>query len=237
MLNPLSLREKVALTGLLIGCLGVGLVYFILTPQIKAYVRIRTDLAETRSKLSGAQAVAASLKSESEGLNKAKETFLVKGKPFSNIMRDGSEVLFLGLTSASENVEILSVEPAEIRENAHSFELPLKIVAQGDHVEMISFYRDIDQQLKKPANLAEIRSLKIESANRQPSGPGAVAADGGAAPGAVKATMGLVIFSSKNPEGQLYLEEISGWLTGRGNIFRPALAAPPSAEPTAYLNR
>jgi type IV pilus assembly protein PilO len=220
---------------LLVGGLGFCLVYFVLTPQIKAYAQIKTDLTDTRSKLSRAQATAASLKSESERLTKAKETFLVKGKPFSNIMRDGSDVLFLGLTSAYENVEILSLEPGEIKENSHSFELPLKIVAQGDHLKLVSFYKDIDKQLKKPTNLAEIRSLKIESST-QASGSGAMVSDAGAAPGTVKATMGIVMFSAKNPEGKLYLEEVSRWLMGRGNIFRPALALAPYPELSGYVN-
>ncbi|NLI11356.1 type 4a pilus biogenesis protein PilO [Pelotomaculum propionicicum] len=249
MWNRLSTREKVLLTVLFGGGLIFCVVYFVLTPQYKAYAQVKNELMDNRAKLARAQATAASLKSENDRLNKVKEDYAARGKPFTSSMRDGSDVIFLGLISASEKVQITEIEPGEIIEKTHSLELPLKIGVQGNYLSLIEFCKDIDKQVKKSTNLAEIRSLNITSglsspSSKQSSGaktstttPAATATvTVAAAPGTVKATIYIVMFSAKNPEGKLYLEEVSRWLMGRGNVFRPTYSLAPYAELSSYVN-
>jgi len=242
MWNRLSTREKVLLAVL---C-GAGIifcaVYFVLTPQFKAYAQVKDELTVNRAQLSKAQATAASLKSENDRLIKIKEDYVVRGKPFVSSMRDGSDIIFLGLISASERVDITEIEPGDIIEKTHSLELPLKIGVQGNYLGLIEFCKDIDKQVKESTNLAEIRSLNISSelsgsqSSNQSAGAKNTVVNVGATPGTVKATIGIVMFSAKNPEGKLYLEEVSRWLMGRGNVFRPTVSVAPYAELSGYLS-
>jgi type IV pilus assembly protein PilO len=243
MWNRLSTREKVLLAVLFGGGIVFCAVYFILVPQFKAYAQVKNELTENRANLSRAQATAASLKTENDRFNKVKEDYAVKGKPFTSSMRDGSDVIFLGLISASERVDITEIEPGDIIEKTHSLELPLKIGVQGNYLGLIEFCKDIDKQMKKSTNLAEIRSLNISSglsstsqSSNQSTGAKNTAVNVGAAPGTVKATIGIVMFSAKNPEGKLYLEEVSRWLLGRGNVFRPTFSIAPYAELSGTLS-
>lgn len=242
MWNKLSTREKVLLTVLFGGGIIFCTVYFILTPQFKAYAQVKNELTENRAKLSRAQATAASLKIENDRLIKVKEDYAVKGKPFASRMRDGSDVIFLGLVSASERVDISEIEPGDIIEKTHSLELPLKVGVQGNYLDLLEFCKDIENQMKKSTNLAEIRSLKISSSQsgsqslNQPAASKEPAFNLGAPPGTVKATIGVVMFSAKDPEGKLYLEEVSKWLIGRGNVFRPAFSVAPYSDLPGYLN-
>ncbi len=245
MWNRLSTREKALMIVLFGGGIVFCTIYFILVPQFKAYAQVKNELTENRANLSRAQATAASLKTENDRFNKVKEEYAVKGKPFTSSMRDGSDVIFLGLISASERVDITEIEPGDIIEKTHSLELPLKIGVQGNYLGLIEFCKDIDKQMKKSTNLAEIRSLNISSglsstsqSSKQSTGAKntAVAVNVGAAPGTVKATIGIVMFSAKNPEGKLYLEEVSRWLLGRGNVFRPTFSIAPYAELSGTLS-
>lgn len=241
MWNRLSTREKVLLAVLCGGGIIFCTVYFILVPQFKAYTQVKGELTENRAKLFMAQATAASLKSENDRLIKVKEDYAVKGKPFISSMRDGSDVIFLGLISASERVDITEIEPGDIIEKTHSLELPLKIGVQGNYLVLLEFCKDIDQQMKKSTNLAEIRSLNISSSlsgsqtSKQSSGSKNTAVNLGATPGTVKATIGIVMFSAKNPVGKLYLEEVSRWLMGRGNVFSRTFSVAPYSELSGYL--
>ncbi len=242
MWNRLSTREKVLLAVLCGGGIIFCAVYFILVPQFKAYTQVENELTENRAKLFMAQATAASLKSENDRLIKVKEDYAVKSKPFISSMRDGSDVIFLGLVSASEMVDITAIEPGDIIEKTHSLELPLIVVVQGNYLDLLEFFNDIENQIKKSTNLAEIRSLKISSnqsgnqSSNQPSVSKEPALNLGATPGTVKATIGIVMFSTKDPEGKLYLEEVSKWLIGRGNVFRPAFSVAPYSELSGNLN-
>lgn len=245
MWNRLSTREKVLLAVLCGGGIIFCAVYFVLIPQFKAYAQVKDELTVNRAQLSKAQATAASLKSENDRLIKIKEDYVVRGKPFVSSMRDGSDVIFLGLISASERVDITEIEPGDIIEKTHSLELPLKIGVQGNYLGLIEFCKDIDKQVKKTTNLAEIRSLNISSelSGSQSSNPSNQSAGAkntvvkvGATPGTVKATIGIVMFSAKDPEGKLYLEEVSRWLMGRGNVFSPTVPVAPYAELSGYLS-
>lgn len=244
MWNRLSKREKVLLIGLFGGGIIFCLVYFILNPQFKAYAQVKNELNENKEKLSKAQATVASLKNENDKLIKVREDFAVKDKPFASRMRDGSDIIFLGLVSATENIEITDIEPGDIIEKPHSLELPLKIGVQGDYLGLIEFCKDIDKQMKESTNLTEIRSLKIQSSSQsssqssnQSSSSKEPAFNLGASPGTVKATIGIVMFSSKNPEGRLYLEEVSRWLIGRSNVFRSSSAVAPYPELSGSLRK
>jgi hypothetical protein len=100
-------------------------------------------------------------------------------------------------------------------------ELPVKVVLQGDYRSFVDYCSGLESN--GPASFLEIRSLEIETINQ-----GVKSAGSASNTGTVKATLGIVMFSVKNPEGKLYLEELSEWLTGRGDVFRPAASATPA---------
>lgn len=228
MWKRLSNREKIILIGFLAGAVALPFIYFIFTPQIKAYAQVKNEVAEHRTELSQAQAAVVSLKDENARLDKVKEEIKQNGRPFASKMNDGSDIIALGLKSVFNSVEIISIEPEEVKENQHSLELPLKIVIQADYRNVQVFCRNIDKDMEFLSNLAEIRTLKIESINTASSrdaGKGTVLL-----PGTVKATFGLVLFSAKNPEERAHLDEIARWLTGRYNIFRSSAAIAPIPE-------
>lgn len=224
----LGRREKIMLTGLLSAALVFCFSYFLLIPQTKAYSKVKSELIDSRSKLAQSQKTVASLKQESELLEKTKEKVEEKGRVFNTEMRGGYNVILLGMKQAAEDIEITGVEPGKIKENPHSLEIPIKIEVQGDFRNLLTFFTDLDKLVGKAndLNLSEMRTLKIESLNSSSDSSSLKNSGGASGPGyssgMVKATMGITIFSAKNPEGRVYLEEISRWLTGRYNIFRTA---------------
>ncbi|MBP7331394.1 MAG: hypothetical protein KBA08_03680 [Firmicutes bacterium] len=223
-------RHYQLLSGLIIGALLCCFMYFILAPQIKSYARVRIELAAESDKLLKARAAAAAFNLESDRLKQAREDYEAKSGPFKQVTRDGSDIIFLGLTAASSNIAAAEIIPGDIIEKEHTFELPVKVVLQGDYRSLINFYKDIENN--NSANLLEIRSLQIETINQISGAKGQAVA---VKPGTVKAGAGIVIFSAKDPAGKLYLEEMSKWLTGRGDVFKPAAAVTPAPELDGYL--
>lgn len=215
-------RHKLLLTGLAAGIAIGCLVYFILVPQVRAYNQVKNELAAESDALSQAQATAASINSESDRLNKARETYEVKSQPFKTAAGDGSDLIFLGMAAASGSIAAAEIVPGDIIEKEHTLELPLKVVMEGDYRSLVEFFSEIESS--SSVNILEIRSLKFETITQK---PGAKGANTSAATGKVKATAGIVMYSVKDPEGKLYLEDMSKWLTGRGDVFRPATAAAP----------
>ena len=179
---------------------------------------MKEELNNERTKLLQAQTTANSLKAETDKLALVKEQITETGSRFAIKTNDGSDVIFLGIRSASQNVFIKLIEPGDIKENPHSLELPLKIEVEGNFRNLMIFCRDLDQHMEHLFNLSEIRNIKIETA------------DSDFTPGGVKAVISMVIYSAKNPDEKLNLEQISRWLTGRYNVFRPAVFAAPIPE-------
>ncbi len=198
-------------------------------PQLKAYSQVKTELDEQRTKLSQAQNTAASLTKEAAQLEKVKAEYAEKGKLFTTEMRDGSDIILLGLKSLSGNIIISEIVPAAVKENAHSLELPLNLVAEGDYLNTLAFCNELEKILKgiSDLNLAEIRSMKIEK--KESEGQAVTT-------GLVKASVEFVIYSSKEPQARLQLDSINRWLTGRYNIFREAALIAPVRELEKYLH-
>jgi type IV pilus assembly protein PilO len=209
-------RHKLLLTGLTAVTALCCFAYFILVPQVKAYNQTKNELAADNDALSKAQTAAASINSESDRLNKVWETYEAKSGPFKTAAGDGSDIVFLGLAAASGGIAAAEIVPGDIIENNHTLELPLKVVMEGDYRSLVDFFSEIESS--SSVNILEIRSLKFETITQK---PGAKGADAVAKPGTVKATAGIVMYSVKDPEGKLHLEEMSKWLTGRGDVFRP----------------
>ena len=218
MLSRISSRDKIILVSFLTVLMVAGFGYFILNPQLKAHAQVKEELNNERTKLLQARTTASSLKAETDKLALVKEDIAETGGRFAIKLDDGSDVIFLGIRSASQNVFIKLIEPGDIKENPHSLELPLKIEAEGSFRDLMIFCRDLDQHMEHLINLSEIRNIKIESA------------DSDFTPGGVKAVISMVIYSAKNPDEKLNLEQISRWLNGRYNVFRPAVFAAPIPE-------
>ena len=154
-----------------------------------------------------------SLQSENKKLEKTRKEFNKVNKLFTTDMRNGIDVILLGLKSASKNVEITGLEPEKIKETKYTLEIPLKTTVEGNYRDMLVFIKDMENECLN--NLAITRSLKIEATSE---------------PGIIKTTMDVIIYSAKTPQGRLSLEELARWLTGRYNIFRPASGIAPLPE-------
>ncbi len=216
MLDRLSGRDKILLLIVLIALVGYCFYHFILTKQLEAYSQVKSELAESQAKLSQALAQSASLPIESSKLDKAKKDIKETGKHFETEMRDGSSVIILGLNAIFEGVDITSLEPGEIKEDPILLEMPVKLTAQGNYRETLLLCEDIENM----TNLTEVQGSKIEAVSGTND---------------VKMTVEMTIFSSKTPQGRLSLEDISRWLTGRYNIFRPATMIAPIPELTGKI--
>jgi Tfp pilus assembly protein PilO len=229
MWNRLSKREKFLLFGLLGTAVFFCFYYYIFNPQLKAYNQVKTELDEQRTKLFRAQNTAASLTTETAQLEKVKAEYAEKGKLFATEMRDGSDIILLGLKSLSDKVVIIEIVPAAVKENAYSLELPLNLVAEGDYLNILAFCNELEKILKgiSDLNLAEIRSMRIEKINPE---------NQAVASGMVKASVEFVIYSSKEPQARLQLDSINRWLTGRYNIFREAGPFAPVQELEKHLH-
>jgi Tfp pilus assembly protein PilO len=208
-------------------CLGTGvfvsiLVCFILAPQFRSYAQVKEELAGARASLSTAQASAAAMAKERDRLSRVKEEYFLKRGPFDQSLRDGSEVILLGNAAAGGGIAALEIIPGDIIEKPHSLEYPTKIAVQGDYGSVAKFCRKIDMESK--ANLSEIRSLNIETKSQFTGVKSAVPQPN---PGAVKATLWIVMYSLKDPAGNSSPDEFPKALTGRSNVFRPAAAATP----------
>jgi Tfp pilus assembly protein PilO len=228
MWNRLSKREKVLLAGLLGAAVIFCFYYFIFNPQVRAYAQVKTELTEELIKLSRARDTAASLTRETALLEKVKDEYEEKGKLFTTEMRDGSDIILLGLKTLAGSVVITEIVPAAVKENSHSLELPLDLIVEGDYPKILDFCTDLEKLLKglSDLNLAEIRSLRIEKIDPENQ----------AVPsGLVKANTEFVIYSSRDPQARLQLESINRWLTGRYNIFREAAAIAPVQELEKHL--
>ncbi|MDR9786157.1 MAG: type II secretion system protein GspM [Peptococcaceae bacterium MAG4] len=228
MWSRLSKRERFLLLVLLGTAVLFCFFYFIFNPQLNAYSQVKTDLEEQRAKLAQAQNTAASLTTETARLEKVRAEYAEKGRLFNTEMRDGSDIILLGLKSLSGKIVITEIVPAAVKENAHTLELPLNLVAEGDYLNILAFRNDLEKLLKgiSDLNLAEIRSMKIE---KQESGGQAVDS------GLVRASVEFVIYSSKEPQARLQLDAINRWLTGRYNMFREAGPFAPVRELEHHL--
>ena len=232
-MERLGPKGKVVVAVVLVVAAGFCFYRFLLAPQLGAYAATKKELAELRVELARAQATAASLGSEAAKLEKTKAAMSEVKKFFDTEVRYGAGVVLLGLKAAANNVDITSIEPGSIYEAAYSLQLPLKITVEGDYRRMVAFCNDVESL----TSLAELRSLKFEAAGSASasSSSGAGAAAPAVAPGRVKASLAVVLYSSKTPEGALQLEETAKWLMGPYNSFPPAGSAWPIPELAGHV--
>ncbi|NQS76735.1 MAG: hypothetical protein HQP61_09920 [Peptococcaceae bacterium] len=215
--------------GLLIGAALGCLVYFVLVPQVKLYLQSKNELLAECDHLGQMQAAAAAFDQETDRLNRAREEYALHSHLFQQVTRDGADLIFLGLTAAASKVAAGEIIPGDIIEKKYTLELPVQVVFQGDYCSLINFFQQLENN--NDGNLLEIRSLNIETTKPK---PGAETNEGTAQPGTVKAAAGLVIFSLKDPAGKLYREEMSGWLTGRADVFLPTATVTPAPVVAGY---
>lgn len=236
MWERLTPRDKFLLVALLVGAWIYWVYYFALSPQIRAYAQIKSELVTEKAKLARAKATAAALRAEKARYRAAQQEVARVGEPFATEMRDGAAVLLLGLRSAAGNVDVTDIEPGDIVTNKHSLEIPLKVMVQGNYLDLLAFIDGLENQALR--NLSEVRSLKIVALGPASTlaGTSQLSSEAGyATAGGVKAEIGLVIYSAKNPTSKLQLEQLALWLRGRGNAFQPAGDVPPVPELTGHL--
>lgn len=231
MRDRLGKKEYLVLIGLVTGALVFSLIYFILAPQARAYTQVKYELACEKDSLSAARAAVASAPEERDRLNKIKEEFAVKTEPYAKNIRDGADIIYLGDIAAAGNVTTIEIVPGNIIEKPHTLELPVRITLQGDYRSVVDFCKKIDAG--STGCTSEIRSLSIETAS--PSKTAKTTAPA-ANTGPIRAVVGIVMYSVKNPEGKLYLEGLAKTLTGRQDVFRPAAATAPPPGLSGYFN-
>jgi len=161
MWEKLSSRDRFLLVALLVVVWIYALYYFILSQQFKAYSRVKNELAAEEAKLSRARSTAAALKTEMTRLQAAQKEMEKVGGPFETEMRDGADIILLGLRSAAGNIDITGVEPGNIITNNHSLEIPLKVIVRGNYLDLLAFINNLENLTL--TNLSEVRSLKVEA--------------------------------------------------------------------------
>ena len=199
-------KKKLMAIAALALVLLIALVYFVVAPQVKAYQQSCARARDLQAKVNSARITANSLRASLAAFNQTKSDFDNVGKFFDTEMRDGSDVVLLGLKSAATDVTITSITPGDITEKPNYLELPLNITASGNYLNVVAFFTD----LERLPNLTDIRMFKILAAPTVDDASN------------VTITMSLIIFSGKTPQERLNLEEIKNWATGRSNIFEPA---------------
>ncbi len=198
-------KQKLVAIAVLALVLIIALVYCVVVPQVKAYQQSCKQLRDLQAKVSSARITANSLRASLAAFNQAKSDLGTVGTPFDTEMRDGSDVVLLGLKSAATDVTITSVTPGDIVEKPNYLELPLNITASGNYLNVVAFFTD----LERLPNLTDIRMFTILAAPTADDDSN------------VTITMSLIIFSGKTPQERLNLEEIKNWAIGRLNIFEP----------------
>ena len=213
MWGRLSRREKV----LILVLLGVGMGYllwrFVAAPQAAAYTRLRDELIQAREQLTKAEKTAASLPAETAALARARET-LAGVAPYFNIEpREGGVLVHVGLEAVRHGVTITLFRPGPIVEQKYHLELPVTFGVRGNYRRL----QDFLVSMEALPDLTEIRRLEVKALSSGAGGEG-----GAYPPGTVVASFDLVIFSTKDPQGKIRLEEILRWAVGRYNAFVPA---------------
>ncbi|MGD0152180.1 MAG: type 4a pilus biogenesis protein PilO [Thermacetogeniaceae bacterium] len=207
----------------------VAVVYFVVVPKVQVYLQMSAELNDLRAKVNTARSVANSLKMVKDQYNQANLDLDKYGQLFDTEMRDGSNVILLGLQAATSQVQIMSITPGDITVKPNYQELPLNITAQGDYPNIINFCADIERL----PNLSEIRMFKIQGAqvssgqttNSPSAAPPNSYIQGLDNPGDVTISMSVIIYMANTPQEKISLEEIRKWAIGRGNIFQPASGA------------
>ena len=231
MRDRLGKKGYLVLIGLATGALVFSLFYFILAPQARAYTQAKNELAREMVSLSAARTAVASAPEERDKLNKVKEEFAVKTEPYAKNIRDGADIIFLGNIAAAGDITALEIVPGDIIEKPHTLELPVRITLQGEYRSVVGFCKNIDAG--STVYTSEIRSLSIETVSPAKAGKTTGPA---ANTGAIRAVVGIVMYSVKNPAGKLYLKGLAKTLTGRQDVFRPAAAGAPPATHSGYFN-
>lgn len=222
MREKLKFKKKGMLIASAVLAAGYFIFTFLLSPQLKNSFETGNQLAEAKENLVKAQAAASSINKETGELEKAKLQLNEAGDRFENRMENGSYLISIGLFAVADKVEITNLEPQNIIEHKNYLELPVKIKAQGDYCDVLSFIKDMEEM----KNLSEIKALKIESLEI-PASKGSgdleqnVQVQAVSLPGSVTAELDLVVFFTRSSPGRMKLEQVTQWTAGRDNVFLP----------------
>lgn len=212
----LQIDRRILVSSILVALAMFFLIYFLLIPQVKAFTTIKNELTEQRTKLTRYQATAASLKDELKQREAMFNILKENSKGIAGEMRDGAAIILLGNKAASNNLNIISLEPGIMLENRYYLEIPVRLEVQGEYADLITFCKELEKRETgmNDLNISRVRSLKIVPAKNDSHG---------VYPGCINATIGLVVLSSKNPDMKLSDEDLFDRLIGRPNVFLPLL--------------
>jgi type IV pilus assembly protein PilO len=225
MFSNLSNREKILLSILGIGGVVFLFVWLILVPQVKAYGETRSQLRDNQVRLMEAEAQAASLPREKEGVVQAEERLKKFDVYFRNNVKSGASVMEVGFKAQRSGVRIKQFKTVGVVNKQYYLELPFKYVVEGQYPDVASFIREMESL----SNLSEVRSVNIRPVAVEQGGDkdGAKGKSPAVSTGRVTADFEIVLYSDTSTEGKLMLEEISRWAVGRFNAFSAAAPVSP----------
>ncbi len=217
MWHGLKLREKLVSAVLVVG-LSLLALRFIIIPQFGEYREIKSKLEEVLSRVKVAEDVVASYKSESD-LAVMVAGILGEIKPlFDNDINDGLALLHIGLEAVKSDVQVVSFKPSNVIDKGTYLE-------SSSRFEVCGNYRNVNNFIEKVEHmpvLSELRTLNIKgygggaAAQKQVNAQEETVT---AFEGVVVAVFDLVTYTSLAPQGQLKIEQVNNWATGRYNAF------------------
>ena len=255
MLKTLSKREKIMLSVLVVVMLVFAFTQYILTPQLAAYEEMKANFKEQTQQLTQVKVLAKSGANQDDLILQSEKKLKQIEDQFNAEVSDGAGMVKLAIETIHEKVEFIGFQPLPVQDKTYYYEAPFRIVLRGDFANVLSYFKNLEQQKILP-NPVEIRDLKItqpklrdkEKQNDNHRGISPGMNDTEKAPnlaiGIVEASFVLMTYSNHDPQSLLALEEVSKLAVGRKNPFlypgpispypgvNPILAPPDGSSPT-----
>jgi len=133
------------LAGILAGLLFL---YFVFLPQWRDYKQVRQDLEKIQRELEGDRRLIASLPRERERLEVLRQDPVIKR--LSLDLREGVDVILLGLQASARNVKVTGFEPGLPEEGKALIALPFKFQVEGNYPAIFSLVESLEPGGRRP---------------------------------------------------------------------------------------
>jgi len=187
------------LAGILAGLLFL---YFVFLPQWRDYKQVRQDLEKIQRELEGDRRLIASLPRERERLEVLRQDPVIKR--LSLDLREGVDVILLGLQASARNVKVTGFEPGLPEEGKALIALPFKFQVEGNYPAIFSLVESLEAGGLR--NMAEIRNLKLTA---------------GTVPGTLTGEMEALAYMCRDARDKLTREEMGAGKIGKADLFSP----------------
>ncbi|HHP51490.1 MAG TPA: hypothetical protein ENM97_06975 [Moorella mulderi] len=187
------------LAGILAGLLFL---YFVFLPQWRDYKQVRQDLEKIQRELEGDRRLIANLPRERERLEVLRQDPVIKR--LSLDLREGVDVILLGLQASARNVKITGFEPGLPEEGKALIALPFKFQVESNYPAIFSLVESLEAGGLR--NMAEIRNLKLTA---------------GTVPGTLTGEMEVLVYMCRDARDKLTREEMGADKIGKADLFSP----------------